>query len=236
MIKIKVESKDLDELGGGIRVLISNLGKLESELHKSTGEIAEAVGTYLWTKILEEHPKHEFMADRTRFQVVPHPKGAAIRIYGIKENDDKINMWNLFEAGHEDGGVQGKLMRIEKEGGDIRFVTSRAGISVTKYQGEVQSIVQSASLQVHNLVQGLLAAKSADIVAKQINKAFQGKIRHAPAARKLLAKAGVSDSMLAQAGIAQTFINPLTGAIAFRDAATGRFIARPSSIPSLRVK
>jgi hypothetical protein len=249
MIKIEVNHDELKRLGKFLTVVIKDFKTIDNRVGAKVPAIAEAVGTYIWSRILEEHPKKPrgFMADRTQVTYTKLGSGQInIRFSGIQLEGDNANLWEAWEYGFETGDInrtadQGPIAFYKDHDadgngiGDPIIVYSRKSAYVDKYAGVIDAIIEGSLLQIQRIVYGLAGAAVSDAVGEVLKDASEGKLKISSGARKILRNAGVNSSDLANLGITSASVNPLTGGISLRGS-QGRFMANPKSLQGVRIK
>lgn len=245
MIQIKVNQGELKRLGKFLDLTIEGLNTIGVRVDRKVPAIAEAIGTYIWSRILAEHPKkpHGFMADRTKVTYTQLSPGQInIRFSGEQLPGDTANLWEAWEFGFETGDIEGTLLSFYKDTdsdgngiGDPIVVMSRKSAYVDAYAGVIDAIIEGSMLQIQRIAYGLAGVAISDAVAEVLNDASQGKLKISSGARKILRKAGINSTELANLGISSASVNPLTGGISLRGA-KGQFVSAPKQLRGVRIK
>ena len=230
MYNISYDFSELEEFGQGLKVLIQNMEQIPNILTEETQEIAAAVASYIWNRIMQEHPNRD-LAARIKTSLEQTPYGAIIRFHGdptVFSKDNGYDVWAAQESGIP--AVEGKFMIFNKDDGSGQWVRTTKRSEITKYAGVTEAIIESSMFQANMIARELVKNKTQSLMAEAISDAFNLKI--SSGAEALL----TAHNLLGEipAGTTEAMINPLTGGVSLRGPG-GRFVVNPGSMRGIRI-
>lgn len=212
-IKTKVTSNvNLDNF---TNIIISESKKINSNLQdpKFLEQLGSGVTSLIQAQIFDEHPIGHFMAPRTDYQIEAVAGRLQIGVTGLPESEvdsskqTSGSIWNFFEYGGNTGDITDKLLVFESmHNFKLVFTYGREGKTVTKYAGEVNTIVTSMHQIIEEYVKEVAALGVEQYVSKHIIPAATGgKVRPQTNETEFLRSLGLNPEFMKKYNISFKF-------------------------------